>query len=108
MKYVALLLLLLLVPVAFGDFSSGSTTCPSSGAKQVGGNVNAYSVTVTAALTNANFVYIGTSGVTTSNGTPLTPGSSYSASKPSPGVNPASLYFACTTSTDSVLWIASR
>jgi len=105
-----LLMLLVLLPTMFyGDFVGGSTNCPSSGFLQVSStSYSLYSLTVSAKITNAGFVYVGPSGVTTATGTLITPGSSYSASKPSAAINPTTLYFACATNTDSITWIGSR
>ena len=106
---IAALLLLFSSVIHSGDFVSGSTTCPSSGAARVSiTSYNLYQLTVSATLTNTGYIHLGSSTVTTSNGGVLTPGGSYNASKPSAGINPATLYFACTVSADSISWIGSR
>ena len=111
MKLRLVVSLLILVSATFsGDFVSGSATCPSSGNAHVSPTpYNLYQFTMTAGLSNTGVIYIGGSNITTSNGGGvLTPGASYNASKPNAGVNPSSLYFACTVNTDTLTWIGSR
>jgi len=104
-----IVLLLLALSVMAGDFVNGSNTCPSSGAIQVSSTgYSLYQLTVSANLSNAGKVYVGGSNVTTSNGTVLTPGSAFWATKPNNGVNPTTLYFTCDNSTDGITWIGSR
>src|SRR6266853_1614475 len=93
----ALVVMALLVTAASpGDFLSGSTTCPASGAAQVSTTANnVYQLVVAAKLANVGTVYLGQSGVTTATGIPLTPGSSFNLTKPNPGITPHTLYFAC-------------
>ncbi len=103
-------LVLLLVPVSkSGDFVSGSNTCPTSGNKQVSATkYDLFNLVVSAGLTNGGRIYLGSSSVDTSSGGVLTPGAAFFASKNSNGINPASLYFACSTNTDTISWIGAR
>lgn len=109
MKLLLLAFLVIVTPQFAGDFVSGSNTCPTSGAKQVSAtSYNVMNLVVTAGLSNAGQIHLGGSNVTTSDGGVLTPGASFFASKPSNSVNPATLYFACTTNTDTISWIGAR
>lgn len=109
-----LLLILILViasPLSHsGDFVNGSTTCPSSGSKQVSTTgYQFYQLSILANPGNTGNIYLGgSSSVTTSTGVVLQPGWTYNAQKPSAGINPANLWIACATNTDGLTWIGSR
>ena len=109
---LALLVMLLLVLSAAtysGDFVQGTQTCPASGRIQVSStSYNLFQLSITANLDNSGKIYIGGVTVTTANAPGLPAGWSYNAGKPSSGVNPAALYFACDSSSDGLKWIGSR
>jgi len=108
--FLATLLLLVCAPLTrSGSFVSGSTSCPSSGNTKVSTtNYALYQLTVSSKLSNTGYVHVGSSAVTTSDGGELAPGWSYTASKPSAGVAPNTLYFACTVSADSISWVGTQ
>ena len=109
MRILIVALLVLTLSAMAGDFVSGSTACPSSGAVQVSSNTyNLYELTVSANIANTGKIYLGGTTVNTSSGGVLVPGASYTATKPSAGVNPKTLYFACSVNTDGITWIGSR
>lgn len=104
-----ILLALFAVVIHSGDFVSGNRTCPASGNTRVSTTGYALnSLTVTANLANTGYVYLGGSTVDTSSGGVLVPGGSYTISKPANSVNPATLYMACSVTTDGITWIGSR
>ena len=110
MRILRLALLALLTASCYADFLVGVSACPTSGTKQVGTSTNVYQLTVLAPTTNTGTVYLGGPTVDTSGNTgiPLTAGVSYNASKPNAGINPGTLYFICTVTTDKIAWIANR
>ena len=110
MRYLLIAALTLMMCSTLGaDFLNGTTTCPTSGAKQVSAtSYNLYQLTVVTGLSNGGSIAIGGSTVTTSNAPLMSAGSSFNWTKPSAGVNPATLYFACTLNTDSIQWVGSR
>lgn len=94
------------------DFVNGVSTCAASGNKQVSTTgYNLYQLTITAgsaSAPNTGYVAIGGASVTTSNAPLLGPGYTANWNKPSAAINPASLYFACTVSTDTIQWVGTR
>jgi len=113
MKLITLAVLLMLTSLVShsGDFVFGTQTCPTSGNKQVAAsaaNNNFFQLTVLAYLNNTGTVTLGGNTVVSSANTGMIPGASFNFSKPSNGVNPATIYMACTVSADSVWWIGSR
>ena len=104
-----LALFLMALPTYSGDYVSGSATCPSSGAAHVSPtSYQLYQVTVQALSTNGGIIYLGGSTVTSATGVSLTPGASYNSQKTNTGVNPSTMYFACSVNTDGLTWIGSR
>lgn len=106
MRTLALVVLLLATAATTfsGSFYSGSTSCPSSGSKQVSTTALALTqLTVSALVANTGKVYFGASTVTTSGGGEVIAGGNYNVD--GTGINPAALYFACTASGDSVAWV---
>lgn len=105
------LLMLLIMPTVTrsGDFVSGSNTCPTSGNKQVSATkYDLFSLVVTSTITNAGQIHVGGTNVDNSTGGVLTTGASFFVSKNNNQINPATLYFSCTTSTDTISWIGAR
>lgn len=108
-KLLVALMLLVMTPAMRADFVQGSQTCPASGNIQVStSSYNLYQLTVSATITNTGRVYLGGNGVTTSSGAYMIAGGSYTAVKPSAGVNPVTLYIACTVAADTITWTGSR
>jgi hypothetical protein len=110
MRYlITVFTLLLLSSTLFGDFVNGTVTCAASGNKQMSTtSYSLYQLTVTAAPTNTGNVAIGGVSVTTSNAPLLAAGYSANWTKPNAAINPASLYIACTVSSDTIQWVGSR
>ena len=110
MRYIAIAVLLIALCSTLGaDFVNGTTTWPASGNKQVSTtSYNLYQLTVFMPAANTGGIATGGASVTTSNAPLLTAGYSQNWNKPSAGINPASLYFACTVSGDSINWSGSR
>ena len=112
MRKVLLSMILLAVFAATthsGTYVSGSASCPVSGNAQVSTTAySVYSLTVTANIANTGYIHLGSPSVTTSTGGVLVAGGSFSDSRSSAALNPASLYFACTASADGLTWIGSR
>lgn len=110
MRYLlTLTLALLLCSTLCADFVNGTTTCPSSGNKQISATTyNLYQLTVFMPVANTGGIATGSSTVTTANAPLLTEGYSQNWNKPNGGINPATLYFACTVSGDSITWSGSR
>lgn len=106
---IPLALLVWAIPIHSGDFVAGSTTCPSSGAAQVSiANYNFFQLTVMANSGNTGKINLGDSTVTTSKGVVLSASGVYTVNKPSNGINPSTLYFACTVNTDGLTWTGAR
>ena len=106
---LTLAFLLLVVVTRSGDFVSGSASCATSGVAQVSTtSYNLYQITVQAKTTNTGVIFVGGPTVTTASGGGLVAGASYNANKPSAGINPTALYFACTVNSDAVTWVGSR
>lgn len=106
---ITLLLVATASSILPGNFVNGSQTCPSSGNKRVSSTqYNLYQLTVTSLIANTGRIYFGGSTVSTSDGAEVLPGGSYNAVKPSAGTDPGTLYFACTSSADSLTWIGQR
>lgn len=110
MKLIKLSMLLILSAMLMhSDFVGGTQTCPTSGAKQVSTTPYAlYSVAVVPYSNNTGTITIGGSTVVASANTGLSPGDTFGTTKPNAGVNPSTLYMACTASGDSVWWIGTR
>ena len=109
MKKILLLLAFLALPIRSGSFVSGSATCPASGNAQVSTtSYFLYQLTVQANFANAGKVYVGGSNVSTSTGAVLAAGYSYTVQGQSGSVNPATLYFACGTSSDGITWVGAQ
>lgn len=111
MRMIALVMLLMFSSLAVhsGDFIFGTQTCPTSGTKQVSTtSTNFFQLTVVAYLNNTGNITIGGPTVASSANTGILPGSSFNFTKPSPGINPVTLYMACTVNTDSIWWVGSR
>lgn len=111
MRVIITLLMLIAAPIVTrsGEYVSGATTCPSSGAARVSTtSVSVAQLTVVAPTANTGEVHVGGSNVTTSTGGILLPGGSYTDNKNNAGTNPSILFFACTVSADTINWIGSR
>jgi hypothetical protein len=108
MKRLVLSLLLLLgsfTPINSGGYVSGSANCPSSGNAQVSATSYFFKgLTVTANPGNTGVVWLGGPNVNTSTGTPLNALSSATDYDTANSINPATEYFACTVSGDSISW----
>lgn len=94
-----------------GGFISGSNSCPASGNKQVtSSKASAAWYVIQAPTANTGRVYIGDSGVTTSEGVFLSSGDSLSA--PPRGntasYNLADVYIACTETTDTITYVYAQ
>lgn len=86
---------------------NGTTTCPTSGTKQTyNSGISVFSYTVIANPSNAGNIYVGGQGVSSSNAFPLGPGSSVNFSQSAARITPSSVYFACSTNTDSIFYLA--
>lgn len=102
------LLLLVAVPVAHSSgFGSGTTTCPSSGAKAVSSTSTVVSTfVIQAPLSNAGTIYVGGSNVSSTIGNQLA--TSWSYSPPAHGQNTSfnltGVFFACSNSADSIVY----
>lgn len=103
----AALLLALAIALPAGNVTSGSNTCPTSGAKKVSStSTRAIHVTIQADTTNMGYIHLGGSAVTTSTGVYLGAGD---ANTLPPASNSAQydlsqIYFACTVNTDTIVF----
>jgi len=111
MKRIVLVLSLLLMQGAIlhpASPTSGSTTCPTSGAKRVASSsTKAITVTIQVPLANAGVIYLGGSTISSTTGIQLNKGDSFTFA---PASNSNSwdlfqIYFACSTNTDTITWI---
>lgn len=112
MKRILLVLSLLLMQGAIlhpASPTSGSTTCPTSGAKRVvSTSTPAITATIQVPVGNSGTViYLGGSTVSTSTGIALYKGDSYTfpAAGNSNSLNLFQVYFVCSANTDTITWI---
>ena len=108
MRTLALVVLLLATAATTfsGAFYSGSNSCPTSGNKQVSAtSVSMAQLTVSALTANTGKIYFGGPSVTASGGGEVIAGGNYNCGSSSTGCNPATLYFACTVSGDTIAWL---
>jgi hypothetical protein len=86
----------------------GTVTCPTSGNKQVTTRADkAVTYTIQAPTANAGNIFWGDVNINTSAGIPLAPGDSYTGQPQgnSSAYTMNSIYFACSTNTDSINFI---
>ena len=109
MRKLLLLFLLVLVPARPAKFTSGSVTCPASGTKQVSTVQQKAEMIIFQGLqTNAGRIYIGDTTVTVTSAVWIASAGTTTLTLPLANAHIydlSQIYFACTTSTDTLGYV---
>ena len=113
MKRLTLLFLVAAGIAAPGGYVSGGTACPSSGAIQVTtSQFFLRQLTVSALTANTGKIYVGGSNTSATAVPPiggeLVAGSNYNSTDNTSSINPQTVYFACTVSSDAISWVGHQ